>query len=225
MGDGLTNALRCTIRLTDGTTRAAILKKMPKQSVLAEAFSALLLSSWGLRVPQPFLVQGAGDEIHFASADAVYPSLKQRFGLGSVPDGALKSALVFAASSIIAGLPQTPLALAADEAIDNRDRNLGNVLWDGQEEAWIDHELALGLAEHLGDGNKLADMVNAAGSIPNVKQSSVAAWMAMDRSMPVKAALATGTEHFGELVAKRLNALGGRIIARFPVPEDLLSEG
>jgi hypothetical protein len=223
-GDGYTQATRCVIRMEDGTRRAAVLKKLPQQSVLAEAFSALLLRAWGLNVPEPFLIDGGDKKFHFASADASYPSLKQRFGIGELEEGPIKNALTTAACFIVAGLPQTPLALAADEAIDNRDRNLGNVLWDGAQEAWIDHELALGLADHLVDGNKLAQMVNHTENGESIKKSSLAAWIVMDRNAANEASIAADAPHLAELESKRLSILGNRLLSRFPTPNDLLSD-
>lgn len=224
-GDGYTQATRCVLLTQDGKARAAILKRLPRTAVMAEAFSAVLLKAWGLNVPDPFLVPD-GQALHFASADATYPSLKQRLGLGGLPDGELKDALTRAACHIVAGLEQTPLALMADEAIDNRDRNLGNILWDGTEAAWIDHELALGLAQHLPSINKLAAMVQQSSRISSIQQSAVAAWIAADRDAAQRAALHTGPEAhaLAEQVAARLVVLGGKILARFPAPNDLLSQ-
>lgn len=222
-GDGLQGAMRCVLTLQDGSKRAAIIKRMARQSVLAEAFCALLLRGWGLSVPDPYLVD-EGDTISFASADATYPSLKQRLGIGGIPPGPAFDAVLKVAVHIVAQVSQTPVALMADEAIDNRDRNLGNILWDGQDVAWIDHELTLGLAQHMDDFNKLAAMVGATQQASPVKTSAIAAWMAVDRSTPAAAAqLCTDTEEFAALVTNRLNGLGTRILSRFPAPQDLLS--
>lgn len=221
-GDGVTGATRCVLMLKSGERRAAVLKRIPRQAVLAEAFGALLLQAWGLTVPQPFLVPVDG-AICFASADAAYPSLKQRLGLVGLPEGPLANALALAAAIIVAGLPQTPLALAADEAIDNRDRNLGNVLWDGAQEAWIDHELAFGLATHLAEDNKLATMAAMAGMSDTVKKSAIAAWLAIDRATPEAVAIVANAPEFAKLVSARLVALGVRVLNRFPAPVDLLS--
>lgn len=222
VGDGYTQATRCVIRTDDGTRRAAVLKKLPHQAVLAEAFSALLLRAWGLNVPEPFLVDG-GEKFYFASADESYPSLKQRFGIGGLEEGPIKNVLTRAACFIVAGLPQTPLALAADEAIDNKDRNLGNVLWDGAQETWIDHELALGLANHLADENKLAQMVNQTENGDSVKKSALTAWIVMDRDVANQASIAADAPHFADMVSNRLSILGNRLLSRFPTPNDLLS--
>ncbi|MGE8450558.1 MAG: hypothetical protein ACN6OP_08105 [Pseudomonadales bacterium] len=222
-GDGVSGAMRCVLSLSDGSIRGAILKRMERQRVLAEAFSALLLRGWGLSVPDPYLVD-EGDVISFASADATYPSLKQRLGIAGMPEGPALNAVVQVAMGIVSQLAQTPTALMADEAIDNRDRNLGNILWDGQDVAWIDHELALGLAQHQQDVNKLAAMVGATQQATSIKTSALAAWMAVNRDTPTAASQhCAGTEAFASLVASRLNGLGTRILARFPAPQDLLS--
>lgn len=223
VGDGYTQAMRCVLHTSEGQTRAAVLKRLPRPAVLAEAFSAVLLRAWGLTVPDPFLVP-EGDQLHFASADATYPSLKQRLGISPLLEDPIRKELIKAASYIVAGLDQTPLALMADEAIDNRDRNLGNILWDGEQVAWIDHELTLDLANHLDDANKLALIVQSVHQHEAVRQSAIAAWMALDRTTPNTAAICAGedTRPFADFVAGRLNALGTRLLHRFPTPNDLL---
>lgn len=222
-GDGKSRAMRCVLTRADGTQFAAIIKRMEQQRVLAEAFCALLLRGWGLTVPDPYLVDKDGI-IAFASADAIYPSLKQRLGLVDMPEGPAKNALLNLAVQLVAQFKHTPVALMADEAIDNRDRNLGNILWDGQDTTWIDHELALGLAQDLDDVNKLAAMAGATPHAEAVKAASVAAWMAASRDAPNAAAQScVNAESFAMLVTARLNGLGSRILARFPAPQDLLS--
>lgn len=222
IGEGVNAAIRCVLALRDGTRRAAILKRIPHERVMAECFCALLLRGWGLNVPEPFLVD-EGASIAFGSADAAYPSLTQRFGISSLPDSPMKDALVNAAIQLVVSFVQTPLATMADEAIDNRDRNLGNVLWDGQSETWIDHELALGLGAHFPDMNKLAWMAANTPQVDTVKTSAVAAWMAVDRGVVDTAGAASNCSGFAGLVAQRLNGLGTRILDRFPSPNDLLT--
>lgn len=238
VGDGYTGALRCVIQLQDGSQQSAVLKRIPFHGVLAEAFSALLLRAWGLTVPEPFLIRESERQLSFASADATYPSLKQRFGIDQLPDGPIKNALIDSVCTMVAALPQTPLAMMADEAIDNRDRNLGNILWDGKEETWIDHELALGLAQHHPDANKLALMVSSANNLDAIKASAIASWMAADKFKVtevsnVVAATAGALElnpatppmpDFALLVSQRLASLGNRILSRFPSQQDLFSQ-
>lgn len=237
IGDGYTGAMRCIIQLSDQTQQAAVLKRIPFPSVLAEAFSALLLRAWGLNVPEPFLIKDSTQNLSFASADATYPSLKQRLGIHQLPDGPIKDQLTKVACDLVASLPQTPLAMMADEAIDNRDRNLGNILWDGAQETWIDHELALGLAHQHKDLNKLALMIANSNNVEALKASSIANWMTTDRSKTdialdsVKvAALSLAADpttlqvDFANIVAQRLASLGHRLLCRFPTPNDLFSQ-
>lgn len=227
-GDGVTGAMRCTIRLRGGAQRAAVLKRGPLDEIAAEAFAAVLLRAWSLPVPDPYLiVEGAG--ISFASADVGFPNFKQALGLQALPHGPARDAAVAAAAALVVTLPTAPLAAACDEAIDNRDRNLGNVLWDGQQEAWIDHALSLGRAGAHPDANKLCLMAIGAPEPSRFVRAAVAQGLILDRAAPaaVDEVLATspaGAHGYARLVAGRLAALGNRLVARFPTPSDLLSE-
>lgn len=230
-GDGLQSAMRCILLVGPAQReRAAVVKRMALPKVLAEAFSAVLLRAWGLNVPDPYLVPEAGT-LAFASGDDGYPSLKQRLQFSTDLPQPVQQALSDAACILSAGFAQTPLALTCDEAIDNRDRNIGNILWDGDAVAWIDHELALGLGLHLQDANKLAAMAIQAQKQDAIQQSAVAAWMALPRTAPQEASAVfcadpahhALTADFAAAVSHRLNALGNKIIARFPQPKDLLS--
>lgn len=226
-GDGGSGALRCIIETNDGELLAAILKRDPPERVFTEALCAVLLARWGLAVPRPFLIEEP-QGVSFASADVGYPNLKQRVGFdpdsGSSDDRATALELAVA---LVASFPTTPLALAIDEAIDNRDRNLGNVLWDGGEETWIDHALALGNGLHMVDCNKLCILMTAAGKADEALSSSIARWTTLDRSMVGDAASEIDklhdTSRWRALILQRLDDLGSRLTARFPKPDDLLA--
>ena len=229
-GDGKQGALRCVLQVGKAKTeRAGVVKRMPLPKVLAEAFSAVLLRLWGLNVPTPYLVPD-GEALAFASADDGYPSLKQRLGFDDALPIAIKEALVQAACVLSADFDQTPLAITCDEAIDNRDRNIGNILWDGSSVAWIDHELCLGLGVGMSDVNKLAAMVSQTSTHEVAHKSAIAVWMTLPRDVPDKAyaefnndAHQLITAAFASLVTQRLNQLGNKLVARFPQPKDLLS--
>lgn len=225
--DGISGAARCTLRVK-GRPVAAYLKRGPRTRVLTEAFCAVLLSGWGLRVPQPYLVRD-GSELAFASADATYPNLSRRLGIHALTAGTQEHEIALRlASALACSLRGAPLAAVADEAIANVDRNLQNILWDGIDEAWIDHEYSLDNRGALPDANKLCDMACLCAAHESMSQAAIAQWTAADRAMPHRAAdtvaaLAGDMAAEAQFVCDRLNGLGQRLLARFPKPDDLLS--
>lgn len=230
VGEGINRPSRCLVRFTDQSTRVAILKKLTPEGVAAEAFCALLLRGWGLSVPEPAIVNGVngvnGVSIAFGSIDAGYPNLKQKIGWSdSLPPHA-KQLLVIQGARLVAGFAETPRALVADEAIENRDRNFGNILWDGQNVAWIDHERALGLAPDA-DANKLANFAIWSGSHNSIQQSAVAISLALSPQAITDSATACNgicnTTGFAAQVSSRLTSLAGRVLNRFPQPQSLFN--
>lgn len=228
LGIGTTGAARCMLRAS-GKVVGAILKRGPREHIVAEAFCALLLHKWGVPVPEFYLTE-VDDELAFASVDTSYPNLSQRLSLDSLQQGTPEyDAVLLHACQLICALPSAPLAATADEAIDNRDRNLGNVLWDGVSEAWIDHAYALGNAKELMDDvNKLCLMAVASGSAESFSQAAIASWMIIDRKIPAEVAeamkeVADLSQPVSE-ICSRLSSMGNRLTRRFPQPDDLLSE-
>lgn len=226
-GDGVTGAQRCVLLLEDGSKKAAVVKRGPIGQIAAEAFSALLLRQWGLTVPEPFLIDESGN-LAFAGADNGYPNLKQSLGLEGLPDGPARNAALQVAMAIACGLPSASLATACDEAIDNRDRNLGNILWDGTAEAWIDHAFALGEGRTLKDQNKLCVMAIAIGDEERLQRACIAQALLLERDKPkaVETALSglpIAPQNLVAYVADRLSTIGNRLVARFPSSADLLS--
>lgn len=227
IGIGVTGAMRCTARV-NGSMVAAILKRGPKEQIVAEAFCAMLLRAWGLNVPPSYLVE-VEEGLAFASADIGYPNLSQRLGIDILEPGSPEyEAALIVACKLICNLPSAPLAATVDEAIDNRDRNFGNVLWDGVTEAWIDHAHALGNAEGaMVDANKLCIMAIASGVAESFSQSAIAAWMVLDREAPKFVSdgildIADTNEPVRSICA-RLTVMGNRLLSRFPSTHDLLS--
>lgn len=226
-GDGITGAQRCVVILPDGSRKRAVLKRGPIDQITAEAFSALLLRAWNLPVPEPFLVDENG-VISFAGVDDGYPNLKQRLGIS--PNGAgVSDEVIKNACELILKFPTTTLAIACDEAIDNRDRNLGNILWDGTDEAWIDHAFSLGVGAHMDDFNKLCVLFSGTPEQQQICSGATARSWILEQTAPSDAETAlvntslsaTGLSAF---VAGRISNLAMRIIARFPQPADLLSD-
>lgn len=180
----------------------------------------------GVARAQPFLVDEPNG-LAFASADTAYPNLKQRLGIDALPPGAMRDAAMRIACELACSLPNAPLAAACDEAIDNRDRNLGNILWDGQSDAWIDHAFALGQGMHLYDVNKLCGMAVGVGHQERMSRGAVAQALLISRDAPneIETELSErlGSTGFAALVAARISSLGNRLLARFPKVDDLLA--
>lgn len=223
VGFGVTAPERALVRL-DGNSVAAILKRLDTGAIAAECFAALVLIEWGIPVPEPILVQD-DEQILFGSLEMAYPNLRQRMGLlTSLPPQQLQ-ALQIAACKVVTSFPQTPAALAADEAIANFDRNFENILWDGTDPSFIDHEKAFGV--HSPDANKLAQMSILAGEHIRVQQSSIAYAFTLAKDTLQKAAHTLITKgidatDFRVYVETRLPKIGNKIIDRFPKPQDLL---
>lgn len=222
--DGITGALRCVLVTPSGARRAAIMKQGSVGEVAAESFCALLLRAWGLNTPDPYLIQ-LGSELAFGSADVGYPNLKQALGLDAVPAGPARSAAEQIAFQLAASFKATPAAIAADEAIGNRDRNLGNILWDGSEVAWIDHAMSLEAGRTQDDVNKLALMVLRTGNHEAVARSAVAHALSFDRGAITSAEDVVrpqlGSTGSADFVAARISDLANLVIKRFPSSHSL----
>lgn len=232
VGDGKTGAERCVIVLEDGSQRAAILKKGTLGQIKAECFCALLLRALGLTVPDPYIVFLSSEEIAFASADLTYPNLKKHLSVDLLPDGPAKEAAINCILELVAKFKSTPLALSIDEAIDNRDRNLGNILWDGESEAWIDHAYCLGegALEGMEDINKLACMMQQLGIEERISRSAIGQSFVISGILSevilneVSSALSEhiNVEDSVKFISNRLPTLQRRILDRFP-KNDLLA--
>jgi len=223
-GEGQTQPFRALVRFRDKTVRAGYVKVLPPEGVAAEAFCALLLRGWGLNIPEPAICDAP---FGFVSIDVGYPNLKQHIGWSESFPQPLKDVLARHGAMLVASFPDTPRALAADEAIDNKDRNLGNILWDGQQVAWIDHERSLGLVPQP-DANKLATMAIVAGMANEIQRSAVAVSLTLGPQVVSDAAeecsAMASVAGFADAVARRLPSLAQRVLSRFPRPVDLFSQ-
>lgn len=223
--EGINHSLRALVRV-DGNEQAvaAYVKSLDARGCSAEIFCSLLCRHWGLDVPEVAIVRDTKYTI--ASLDTGYPNLKQRIGWSdSLPED-VKNELTKIGAELVSSFDSTPTALAIDEAINNRDRNLGNILWDGANVAWIDHERSLGFAG-TEDLNKLVSLVTMTGQTERIQRAALAIALTLT-DQPVKA-LATGlagvdnSEEFRDFILGRLPRLANMVIERFPRPCDLLS--
>lgn len=223
MDDGVTQPIRAIVRL-NGRDVSVILKEIEPPFIAAECFAALLLRGWGLNVPEPVLVDIEG-AYAFGSLEVNYPSLKQRINFASLNDIVQKA--VFAhISVIVSNWKNTPLAIAIDEAIGNKDRNIGNILWDGGEPWFIDHERSFELIRQP-DFNKLAQIVSTTDLSDSIQKSAVSAVFLLLPSVLDEAEQAISefqTKAYNDYVKNRIPLLANKILQRFPQPQDLFNQ-
>lgn len=226
VGDGINAPIRALVRFDNNSIQRAVVKTLPPANLAAELFCAVLLRGWGLAVPEVAIVRG--DPARFASLDAGYPSLKQRIGWSESLPPAVRQILELHGAQLVSDFADTPRALAADEAISNKDRNLGNILWDGAAVNWIDHERVLNLHE-LPDRNLLAEMATVTGNAKRLQEAAVAIALtlgqhAVDSALHECASL-NESNGFADQIGKKLAPLATLVLKRFPQPDDLLKFG
>lgn len=227
IGSGVMGANRCVIYLPDGTHRTAIIKRVNQRELVAECFCAVLLRQWGLNVPEPYIVLTQNNLPFFGSADTNYPNLNHRLSIDQITDEKQRNAAIQVAADLVSEFSSTPLAIAIDEAINNRDRNFGNILFDGASAAWIDHAFALGSGSHLEDCNKLAIIVQLTKKKNAIARSAIAQALILSTNA-VTLAADTVSKKLDPTIAvnfvhERLNSLTNKVISRFTPEEDLFS--
>lgn len=228
VGHGNNRPVRCVIKMEDGSIQAAVLKRLAQPSLSIEIFCSLVLRNWGLHVPQPILVRDKNGSLLFASADSGFPDFKQNLGFDDELPPDVRHELRVRAGELISGFSQTPLAIAADEAIKNRDRHLENILWDGIEVAWIDHEGALGNSAEQ-DQNRLVNLVCLQGGYESVRDKAVKAAALLGTAPPSifpEGLPSVGNDgiEFAMTLAEGLELLSQKVLHRFPQPKDLFSQ-
>lgn len=224
LGEGNSKPFRAQVRLSTGGIATVICKRLEQHKIAAECFAALILREWGIATPVPCLVL-TGDEVLYGSQDVTYPNLKQRLGWSDDLPSIYKEKLVVAAAALLASWPQTGAVIAADEAIHNVDRHIGQVLWDGGDPVWVDHDQSLGVAD-LPDANKLAALLGLCGLHSQVQASAVSHALTFSNNEILDAAESAAEAsayQFSQFVANRLPLLASRVVARFPQPNDLFA--
>lgn len=213
--EGVRGAHVAAARLEGELVRVYV-KPLPWPKIIAECFGALLLRHWRLNVPEPLLVEIDGRN-WFGSLDAEYPSLTRRLLINDSCDTIERKRRTMDAVAVAMAVPDTPRAMACDEAIANVDRNLGNILWDGANVAWIDHENTFDVT--VPAVNKLAEMALFAEHSQDIERKAVT--IALELDATGIQGIIDAIEHStgcARLVERRLEDLPGRLIARFPVP-------
>lgn len=221
ISEGVTKPVRAVVRF-EGATYNAVVKTLSIQHVAAECFAALLLDGWGLPVAQPLLIEG--EQLRFGSLDGGYPNLKQKIGWDGNLDENQKNSLYRLGALIMSELKETPIAICADEAIGNFDRNLGNILWDGSKVAFIDHERAFGLSDDV-EANKLASLIQISDKSKSIEASSVARALAFNSAiLDTFECEGLNISDLKSYVSNRVNSLASRVLNRFPQPKDLFQQ-
>lgn len=221
IGEGINAATRGLIEV-DGELKAAVIKRLPKISIAAECFCALLFNGWGIPVPEPVLVE-CESCIAFGSLDVGYPSLKQRIGWNEAWPTSARNAFLTYIAEIICAWPETPKAIAADEAVGNVDRNIGNFLWDGESRAFIDHEQTLGLRPDLPDINKLVQISLLAHNHKDIERGAIAAALSLPHATVDDVNRIINEESFLDFLRHRLPIVTSRVLSRYPQPNDLFA--
>ncbi len=223
IGEGVTRPVACIARI-DGESVRVVAKKIRKQEIEAECVCAILLRAWGISVPEPVLLSRADGAVLFGSVHVEYPNLKHTLGIVPGLAAEKKEKLIAIAATIVCTWKDAAQALAADELIENGDRNIGNFLWDGEDHAYIDHERALGLQTF--SRNIIANLAEIAGEATKMRMMSATfAFEKQAESLPTLHPQDDVDLGWGlDFITERVRNLGERVLARFPTPQDLLNQ-
>jgi hypothetical protein len=153
VGTGLKGAVRGFADI-QGTDIAVVAKQLPDAEILGEIYCSLLCRAVGLPAPEPLLLRDqATGAWMFGSVDLPHPNCSQFLNF----DPASPQSQVML-GDLLAKWPALPKVAAFDEWINNRDRNIGNILWQDENTfALIDHGKALNLDPNYVDRNVMID--------------------------------------------------------------------
>lgn len=180
LGVGTTGAVRGLVRVGE-KDYPCIAKPCNPQELAAECFCALMAREVALRAPEPILVHHNG-EIWFGSIDLTFPNLVAYWKINLAAPDAL---LVQLAAEDLAQWAGCGRLLAFDVLIDNADRNLGNLLFDGQDYAVIDHARSLGLWPSNQVLVKLLSLTLEPLQTANLNAAATAAALTFDQNAPI----------------------------------------
>ena len=232
LGVGVNGARRGFAQTFGGSRLPVVFKAVPESELAAELFCAVLGRNLDLPVPEPLLIRDPSNgRLVFGGVDAKFPNLLQTFRLSLDPPA-------YELRPVAERLQQWPRIAEVvwfDEWIQNTDRNLQNVLWDGGEEfIFIDHGRSLGLAGNTTGLNKLvkillipietdhaaiqklkARVLNAAIDFGMEHAESSASDLCQLKHGNFKAR----SDEFIKLLTIRLPRLAGLVARHFPSPQ------
>jgi hypothetical protein len=120
----------------------AYAKRLTDLEFLVELMAALMGKEIGLPIPEPVVALSETDEVWFASVDMKFPDLSRHLFIDNnqIPNTPQNTEIFYR----LANWPAIQHAIEFDEWIANKDRNIGNVLFDGKDQFYlIDHNLAM----------------------------------------------------------------------------------
>lgn len=223
VGDGNNQPNYCLLRLDDGSIFKAIIKTVNEKSLATELISAHIMRHWGISVPDPYLVLMPDGGFAFGSKEETYPSLRQSLDFDDELPVDMRHEIRISAAKKIFSQKQALIAIAADEALINFDRHLGNILWNGSSISWIDHEKCLWNSKEA-DENKLVSLARLLGNFEEIREKAIHSAELIKKSTPP-----VFTPDFTEYLAKldytkflnNLSFLSERVRDRFPKPSPL----
>ena len=234
VGTGINSARRGLV-VTRTDQIQVIFKKLSEPELAAEIFCADLARNLGLPAPEPILLYDpVAGEILYGCVDLEYPNSLRAFNI--TPPTYNPAARKILEQALLAW-PKINEVAAFDEWIDNRDRNLGNLLFVGPKEfAIIDHGKALDIDPSYPSQNVLCKLLAAdCASTKEVRAllrtlfRESAAFDIMNveatRASLESTGIATHTdsaERFFDFVENRLADLNTHLRNRFPGQQGLL---
>lgn len=222
--EGLNKPFYCVARI-GGESVKAVAKRIDAQRIEAECVCAALMRKWGISVPEPVLLTHQDGSVVFGSLDTDYPNLKHPLGIKEGLSDSVLNPLIREAAEVVCKWDDIGKAMAADELIENGDRNLGNFLWDGGDgHAYIDHERALGLWPFK--ENAIAVLARLAGEVTKIQmQAATFAYSGETGNAGTLDPEPDMDFMWGvDFIAQRVRTLGEHVLARFPQPVDLFSQ-
>jgi hypothetical protein len=231
VGFGANKPKRGFALMQSGQQEMIIFKRVSAPGLAAEVFCAVLGRATDLTIPEPVIVKDpSSGSLLFGSIFADYPNLLQAFNLD--PDSITEAEERVIASRVVQWT-KIDDAVVFDEWVNNVDRTLRNVLWDGFDHfVLIDHELCLGLhRKGRRDENWLLKLALIGAfqldkAFEKFKARVLDAALECDaghaneaaktlREVPYPSA-AENSQEFFTFVTKRIPELAARLAKRFP---------
>lgn len=212
-----------------------IFKSIPEDELAAEIFCAILARELALPVPEPLLLFSPVTGAYlFGSVDMQYPNSLRAFNIDPLaPDMSFIRQL----TELIVSWSKVKDVAAFDEWIHNKDRNLGNLLFAGNNEfILIDHGKSLDIDPDFPSNNWICAILandckdeRAKRALIKSMQSTASTFDMMHAEAPRAKLESDGilshtsyAERFYQLVEDRLSLLATLLQNRLPGQQGLM---